>query len=102
MKTKKKSGKTLGKSGKSQGKIREFDGIKKVGTLIDATIDKCKCDVCILGVILQAGKSMDPRFLFMWPNAQIGMESLDQNDREGNEGIDIHMIRTPYTDISSI
>ena len=21
---------------------------------------------------------MDPRFLFMWPNAQIGMESLDQ------------------------
>ena len=33
MKTKKKSGKTLGKSGKSQGKIREFDGIKKVGTL---------------------------------------------------------------------
>ena len=34
MKTKKKSGKTLRKSGKSQGKIREFDGIKKVGTLI--------------------------------------------------------------------
>ena len=33
MKTKKKSGKTLWKSGKSQGKIREFDGIKKVGTL---------------------------------------------------------------------
>ena len=33
MKTKKKSGKTLRKSGKSQGKIREFDGIKKVGTL---------------------------------------------------------------------
>ena len=33
MKTKKKSGKTLPKSGKSQGKIREFDGIKKVGTL---------------------------------------------------------------------
>ena len=29
MKTKKKSGKTLRKSGKSQGKIREFDGIKK-------------------------------------------------------------------------
>ena len=29
----KKSGKTLRKSGKSQGKIREFDGIKKVGTL---------------------------------------------------------------------
>ena len=36
MKTKKKSGKTLRKSGKSQGKIREFDGIKKVGTLIRA------------------------------------------------------------------
>ena len=35
MKTKKKSGKTLRKSGKSQGKIREFDGIKKVGTLPD-------------------------------------------------------------------
>ena len=34
MKTKKKSGKTLRKSGKSQGKIREFDGIKKVGTLL--------------------------------------------------------------------
>ena len=34
MKTKKKSGKTLRKSGKSQGNIREFDGIKKVGTLI--------------------------------------------------------------------
>ena len=33
MKTKKKSGKSLRKSGKSQGKIREFDGIKKVGTL---------------------------------------------------------------------
>ena len=33
MKTKKKSGKTHRKSGKSQGKIREFDGIKKVGTL---------------------------------------------------------------------
>ena len=33
MKTKKKSGKTLRKSGKSQGKIRKFDGIKKVGTL---------------------------------------------------------------------
>ena len=33
MKTKKKSGKNLRKSGKSQGKIREFDGIKKVGTL---------------------------------------------------------------------
>ena len=33
MKTKKKSGKTLRKSGKSQGKIREFEGIKKVGTL---------------------------------------------------------------------
>ena len=33
MKTKKKSGKILRKSGKSQGKIREFDGIKKVGTL---------------------------------------------------------------------
>ena len=33
MKTKKKSGKTLRKSGKSQGKIREFDGIKEVGTL---------------------------------------------------------------------
>ena len=33
MKTKKKSGKTLRKSGKSRGKIREFDGIKKVGTL---------------------------------------------------------------------
>ena len=33
LKTKKKSGKTLRKSGKSQGKIREFDGIKKVGTL---------------------------------------------------------------------
>ena len=33
MKNKKKSGKTLRKSGKSQGKIREFDGIKKVGTL---------------------------------------------------------------------
>ena len=33
MKTKKKSGKTLRKSEKSQGKIREFDGIKKVGTL---------------------------------------------------------------------
>ena len=34
MKTKKKSGKNLRKSGKSQGKIREFDGIKKVGTLL--------------------------------------------------------------------
>ena len=34
MKTKKKSGKTLRKSGKSQGKIREFDRIKKVGTLM--------------------------------------------------------------------
>ena len=34
MKTKKKSGKTLRKSGKSQGKIREFDGIKEVGTLL--------------------------------------------------------------------
>ena len=34
MKTKKKSGKTLRKSGKSQGKIREFDGIKKVGILL--------------------------------------------------------------------
>ena len=33
MKTKKKSGKNLRKSGKSQGKIREFDGIKKVLTL---------------------------------------------------------------------
>ena len=33
MKTKKKSGKNLRKSGKSQGKIREFDGIKKVRTL---------------------------------------------------------------------
>ena len=33
MKTEKKSGKTLRKSGKRQGKIREFDGIKKVGTL---------------------------------------------------------------------
>ena len=30
MKTKKKSGKTLIKSVKSQGKIREFDGIKQV------------------------------------------------------------------------
>ena len=34
MKTKKKSGKNLTKSGKSRGKIREFDRIKKVGTLI--------------------------------------------------------------------
>ena len=32
-KVKKKSGKNLRKSGKSQGKIREFDGINKVGTL---------------------------------------------------------------------
>ena len=30
MKTKKKSGKTLWKSVKSRGKIREFDGIKQV------------------------------------------------------------------------
>ena len=29
VKTKKESGKNLRKSGKSQGKIREFDGIKK-------------------------------------------------------------------------
>ena len=33
MKTKKKSGKNLRKSGKSQGKIRKFDGIIKVGIL---------------------------------------------------------------------
>ena len=39
MKTKKKSGKNLRKSGKSRGKIREFDGIKKVGTLINWTIE---------------------------------------------------------------
>ena len=39
MKTKKKSGKTLRKSGKSQGKIREFDGIKKVGTLHGIGLD---------------------------------------------------------------
>ena len=32
-KLRKNQGKTLRKSGKSQGKIREFDGIKKVGTL---------------------------------------------------------------------
>ena len=32
-KLRKKSGKTLRKSGKSQGKMREFDGMKKVGTL---------------------------------------------------------------------
>ena len=32
-KIKKKSGKNLQKSGKSQGKIREFGWIKKVGTL---------------------------------------------------------------------
>ena len=30
-----KSEKNLRKSGKSQGKIREFDGIKKVGTMIN-------------------------------------------------------------------
>ena len=40
MKTKKKSGKTLRKSGKSQGKIREFDGIKKVGTLSEGSSDR--------------------------------------------------------------
>ena len=42
MKTKKKSGKTHRnqKSGKSQGKIREFDGIKKVGTLSQGTLNR--------------------------------------------------------------
>ena len=35
----KKSGKTLRKSGKSQGKIREFEGMKKVGTLSKAMLD---------------------------------------------------------------
>ena len=33
VKIKKKSGKNLRKSGKSQGKIRKFDWINKVGTL---------------------------------------------------------------------
>ena len=37
VKTKKKSGKNLRKSGKSRGKIREFHGIKKLGTLHLAT-----------------------------------------------------------------
>ena len=40
MKTKKKSGKNLRKSGKSQGKVREFNGIKKVGTLFTAFTDQ--------------------------------------------------------------
>ena len=35
MKTKKKAGKTLRKSGKGQGKIREFDWIKKSGNPAD-------------------------------------------------------------------
>ena len=45
MKTKKKSGKTLRKSGKSQGKIREFDGIKKVGTLTQSLL--VFLDICM-------------------------------------------------------
>ena len=49
MKTKKKSGKTLRKSGKSQGKIREFDGIKKVGTLENE-----------MNVISRAGSIIEP------------------------------------------
>ena len=44
MKTKKNPGKTLRKSGKSQGKIREFDGIKKVGTLY-LLCDETRCMV---------------------------------------------------------
>ena len=45
MKTKKKSGKNLMKSGKSQGKIREFDGIKKVGTLRKYRDICCLCNI---------------------------------------------------------
>ena len=43
MKSKKKSGENLRKSGKSQGKIREFDGINKVGTLLYQMSWFCQC-----------------------------------------------------------
>ena len=39
---------------------------------------------------------MDPRFLFVWPNAQIGMESRDQMIEKTIKVREVQIVRTAY------